>query len=171
MTVDSSTGEPLDDAAIAEKKALSEEVLAMWNKSDKTEEYFAELANEYTEDTGSNTTGGLYEKVYPGQMVDSFDSWIFDASRKEGDVEIIESDYGYHLMYYVGNKDFTYRSTIRTTHTQDDYSSWLEAELEKENVAVSRNEANMAKSYERASRLIDATVASINQSQNQSYSY
>lgn len=169
MTVDSSTGEELDSAAIKEKKALAEEVLAQWNDSEKTEEYFAELANEYSEDTGSNTTGGLYEKVTPGQMVDSFDKWIFDESRKAGDVEIIESEFGYHLMYFVGNKDFTYRSTIRTSHTQDDYSSWLEAELEKENVAVSKNEANMKKAYDRAYKLIEATVASINQSQSYSY--
>ncbi len=168
-TVDPSTGEALDADAVAEKKALAESVLADWNASDKTEDAFAALANEHTEDPGSGTNGGLYEKVYPGQMVDSFDNWIFDESRNVGDVEIIESDYGYHIMYFVGNKDLSYRSTIRTSNTQDDYSSWLEAELEKESVAVSKNEANMKKSYDRAYKLIDATVASINQSQNYSY--
>ncbi len=166
-TVDTSTGEELDAETVADKKALAESVLADWNASDKTEDAFAKLANEHTEDPGSSTNGGLYEKVYPGQMVDSFDNWIFDESRKVGDVEIIESDYGYHIMYFVGNKDFSYRSTIRTSNTQDDYSSWLEAELEKEYVAVSKNEANMKKSYDRAYKLIEATVASI----NQSYSY
>ena len=65
-------------------------------------------------------------------------------------------------MYFVGNKDFTYRSTILTTNTQNDYSSWLEAELEKEFVAVKKNESNMKKSYDRAYKLIEATVASIN---------
>ena len=154
MTVDSSSGDKLSDEEIAEKKAKSEEVLAEWESGAKTEDAFAELANQYTEDTGSNTNGGLYEGVTPGQMVDSFDKWIFDASRKEGDVEIIESEYGYHIMYYVGNRDYVYRSTLRTSHTQDDYSGWLEDALAE----VNENEAGMAAGYKRAEKLIDATV-------------
>ncbi|MBQ7542337.1 MAG: peptidylprolyl isomerase [Clostridia bacterium] len=163
MTVDTSTNEPLSDDEIAEKKAKAEEVLKEWeDTAEKTSDAFGELANQYSEDPGSNTTGGLYESVTPGQMVDSFDSWIFDAKRKEGDVEIVESEYGYHIMYYVGNKDLAYRKTIRTTHTQDDYSSWLEGELKKDSAKVTKNAAGMASGYARAYKLIDATVKSIN---------
>lgn len=154
MTVDSESGEELSAEEKAEKKAKSEEVLAEWNAGEKTEDAFAELANSNSEDTGSNTNGGLYEHVTPGQMVDSFDKWIFDESRKEGDVEIIESEYGYHIMYYVGNRDFVYRDTLRTSHTQDDYSSWLEGELD----TVVENDAGMQAGYNRADRLIQATV-------------
>ena len=36
-------------------------------------------------------------------MVTNFNDWIFDASRKPGDTGIVESDYGYHIIYFVGD--------------------------------------------------------------------
>ena len=169
MTMDTQTQETLPEEEVAEKKAKAEEILAEWEaKEDKSEDAFAALATQYTEDTGSKENGGLYENVTPGQMVDAFDKWIFDDSRKEGDVEIVESEYGYHIMYYVGNKSFAYRNTLRTTHTQDDYSGWLEEELKKDSSKVTRNDAGMQKGYDRAYKLIDATVKSINASSSAS---
>ena len=166
MTVDSSTGEALSDEEIAQKKASCDEVFAQWNDAaDKTEDYFAELATQYSEDTGSASEGGLCDNVLPAQTVDEFDKWIFDDARKEGDVDVIESEYGYHIMYYVGNRDLNYRNSIRTSHTQEDYSSWLEGELEK--APVAKNAAGMAKGYDRAYKLINATVANINASMAQ----
>ena len=73
-------------------------------KGDKTEESFAALATEKTEDTGSQSTGGLYERVYKGQMVKAFENWCFDAARKAGDTGIVESDYGYHVMYFISKE-------------------------------------------------------------------
>ena len=156
MTVDSQSGDKLTEDEIAEKKTQSESVLNEWKSGDKTEDAFAALANEYSEDTGSNTSGGLYEQVTPGQMVDSFDQWIFDENRKEGDVDIIESEYGYHIMYYVGNRDYVYRASLRTTHTQDDYSSWLE-QAEKD-AGITENAKGEAAGYKRADSLIQLTV-------------
>ena len=172
MTIDTETQEKLPDEEIAAKKEQAEKLLADWNardEKDKTAEAFGELATAQTEDTGSKENGGLYENVTPGQMVDAFDKWIFDDSRKEGDVEIVESEYGFHVMYYVGNKNFAYRNTLRTTHTQDDYSGWLEAELKKDSVKVNRNAAGMDKGYARAYKLINATVQSINAQSSASY--
>ena len=166
MTVDSTSGEDLSVADAQQKKASCDEVFKKWNDAaEKTEDYFAELATECSEDTGSASNGGLCDNVKPGQTVDSFDKWIFDDSRKEGDVEVIESEYGYHIMYYVGNRDLAYRETIRTSHTQEDYSSWLEGELEK--APVAKNAAGMTKGYDRAYKLINATVANINASMAQ----
>ena len=162
MTVDNSTGEKLSDEEIAEKVAKKDEALAKWEASDKTEDAFAQLATEYTEDTGSSSTGGLYERVNKGQMVDAFDEWIFDKDRKTGDYDVIESEYGYHIMYYVGNRDLSYRGTLRTSHTQEDYSAWLEAELDKDTVKITENARGMAAGYTRAYKLIDATVKAIN---------
>lgn len=164
MTIDSETQEKLSDEEIAEKKAQAEQIVKDWNAKpaeERTAEAFGELAKQYTEDTGSKETGGLYEKVTPGQMVDSFDKWIFDDARKEGDVEIVESEYGFHVMYFVGNKSLAYRDSLRTTHTQDDYSGWLEAELKKDSQKLTKNESGMKKGYDRAYKLIDATVKSI----------
>lgn len=72
-------------------------------KKDASEDNFAALVADNTADTGSAETGGLYENVAPGKMVDSFSAWCFDSSRKAGDTAIVMSDYGYHIMYFVGN--------------------------------------------------------------------
>lgn len=77
------------------------EVYAEWEAAGFTEEKFLELNNLYNEDS-SITNGGLYENVQEGQMVTEFNDWMFDDSRKAGDHAIVESDYGWHIMYYVG---------------------------------------------------------------------
>ena len=91
--------------AEAEKKA--NEILDEYKKGDKTEYSFALLAEKYSEDTESTSNGssgmygGLYEGVTLGRMVKSFEEWSTDKSRKYGDTDIVKSDYGYHIMYFV----------------------------------------------------------------------
>ena len=111
--------------AMAEAQAILDEFLA----GDATDESFAALATEKTDDTGSSATGGLYEDITPeeGVYVESFTNWATDASRKAGDTGIIESTYGYHVMYYVGDDALSYRDymiteTIRTESLDSWYS-------------------------------------------------
>lgn len=92
----------------------AEELLEQWKTGAATEESFAQLANEHSEDPGSNTNGGLYEYVYQGDMVDTFDAWCFDESRKPGDTGIVETDYGYHIMYFVYGADEWYRTAYQS---------------------------------------------------------
>lgn len=112
-------------------KQKAEEILDEWMSGDATEDSFAALANEKSDD-GDGTTGGLYENVYPGQMVSSFNDWCFDESRQTGNTGIIESQYGYHVMYFVGKSDTTYRdyqieTELRNTDTQEWYDATVEA--------------------------------------------
>ena len=76
-------------------------ILDTWLAGDKTEESFAALATEKTEDPGSQATGGLYQQVYEGQMVPEFNDWCFDASRQYGDYGLVKTSYGYHVMFFV----------------------------------------------------------------------
>ena len=66
----------------AEAEQKAQDILDEWKAGAATEDSFAELANEYSEDPGSNTTGGLYEQVYQGQMVTEFNDWCFDPARQ-----------------------------------------------------------------------------------------
>lgn len=79
-------------------------ILDTWLAGDKTEESFAALATEKTEDPGSQTTGGLYQQVYEGQMVPAFNDWCFDESRQYGDYGLVQTNYGYHVMFFVGSE-------------------------------------------------------------------
>ena len=98
----SSSSSTITEAEKASYYAKAEEIYNSFLEN-PTEDNFAALANEKSDDTGSNTNGGLYEKVAPGDMIDGFNDWIFDPARKPGDTAIIETTYGYHIMYYVGN--------------------------------------------------------------------
>ncbi len=86
----------------AKAKEKAEQLLAQWKAGEATAETFAELAKANTEDEGSKETGGLYENVSQGEMIEEFDEWLFDEARKEGDTAIVKTDYGYHIMYYPG---------------------------------------------------------------------
>ena len=80
------TQEALDAA-----KAEAEDILAQWEASDKTAESFGALAEEYSDDPGSNTNGGLYEQVAPGVMFEGFNDWIFADGRAIGDTGLVEN--------------------------------------------------------------------------------
>ena len=103
---------------------LAENTLAEWENGDKTEDSFAELANLYSEDPGSNTNGGLYEGVYVGEMVTAFNDWCFDSSRQVGDTGLVETNYGVHVMYYSGNGEPVWKSTAKTGIQYDKMDSW-----------------------------------------------
>ena len=90
-----------EEWAACEKKA--QEILDEWLAGDATEDSFAALAEEKSEDPGSNTNGGLYENVAKGQMVEPFEDWCFDESRAAGDYGLVKTKYGYHIMYFVSS--------------------------------------------------------------------
>jgi hypothetical protein len=122
----------------AEKEAARKEAYAIldkWhaeygvNTSDLKagEDAFAALAEKHSTDPGSNTNGGLYEEIYPGQMVTAFNDWCFDKERKAGDTGVVATEYGYHVMYYSGGSDLTYRNYLVTSaKLQDDVTKWQE---------------------------------------------
>ena len=113
-SVDEETGATIyTDESKAACLQKAEALLEQWKNGGATEEYFAQLASEHSKDPGSNTNGGLYDLVYQGEMVDSFDAWCFDESRKSGDTGIVETEFGYHVMYFVYGADEWYRATER----------------------------------------------------------
>ena len=117
-------GETYSAEEMAAAKATAEEILASWKAGEATEEAFALLANEKSAD-GDGTTGGLYENVYPGQMVQNFNDWCYDAARKTGDTGIVESEYGYHVLYFVGDSAMNYRDfQIESQLRNADLETW-----------------------------------------------
>lgn len=93
----------ISDEAWATAEKQAKEVLNLYESGEKTEEAFAALANEHSQDPGSNTNGGLYRDVTEGQMVPEFNDWCFDKSRVGADTDIVRTDYGYHVMYFVSS--------------------------------------------------------------------
>ena len=109
---------------IAAAKAEAEDILNQWKSGEATEDSFAALANEKSDD-GDGTTGGLYEDVFKGQMVKAFEDWCFDETRTAGDTGIVQTEYGFHVMYFVGDSETTYRDYLITNELRAiDLESW-----------------------------------------------
>ena len=131
-TTDSNGTTTFSDEEKAAAKAEAEEILAQWKAGDATEDSFAALAKEKTDDTASAETGGLYENVSPSSnYVAAFKEWALDDSRKAGDTGIVETEYGYHVMYYCGESDLTYRDSMITNALMNkDMEAWYNGLLE-----------------------------------------
>ena len=93
------------DACLADAQAI----LDAWLAGEKTEDSFGKLANEKSDDqNGKVTNGGLYTGVTEGQMVEAFNDWCFDETRAAGDYGLVKTEFGYHIMYFVGGEDIWY---------------------------------------------------------------
>ena len=129
---------PATEEQMAAAKAKAEEVYKEYQDGEQTEARFAELAEEYSQDPGSTMEqagvyGGIYENVAAGRMVPSFENWALDESRQYGDTEIVESDYGYHIMYFVysGPSYLAYSRTAVINEKQDDFVDSVKVKLHK----------------------------------------
>lgn len=114
------------EAEKKEAKLAAEKLYNEFKNGTISEDAFASLAQIHSEDS-NKSEGGLYEDVYPGQMVESFNDWCFDEARKAGDHGLIETEYGWHLMFYVGDSETTYRDyMVSNDKRADDMEAWFE---------------------------------------------
>ncbi len=63
---------------------------------------FDTLVVKFSEDPGSKDKGGVYENIVPGQMVPTFNDFIFENST--GKTGIVKTDFGYHLIEILSQK-------------------------------------------------------------------
>ena len=125
---------PTDEAWAAAKEKI-DAIVAEYEGGDKTEDAFANLANEKSDD-GDGTTGGLYTKIDPAdQYVPEFLDWIFEDGRKPGDTGVVQHSategatsgyYGYHFIYLVGDNEAKWARDVREALTTQDLDAWVE---------------------------------------------
>lgn len=119
------------DEAMEAAKAEAESLLAQWEAGDKTAESFGELAKANSDDSGSASNGGLYTQVEEGQMVDTFNDWIFDSEHTKGDTGLVENTnsgmYGWHVMYFQAWNDPSWKINAKSSFQNDDMTSWIES--------------------------------------------
>ena len=122
------------DPAWAAAKDKADSILAEFEAGSKTDEAFAALANQYSDDAGSNTTGGLYQRISPtSSYVAEFMDWIFADGRQTGDTGIIQhiadspssGYYGYHIMYLAGENEPTWMGTARANLADTARDEWM----------------------------------------------
>jgi len=133
------------EAEKAKAKAEAERLLNVWKEGKATEETFIAMVKEYSDD-GSAEDGGLFEDIHrESDYVDSFKNWSLDIDRKSGDTGVIVSDYGYHVMYYVGDDTLTYRDyMIQEDLRTADVEKWYEGIVDAAKIdTVKTNRLNL----------------------------
>ncbi len=117
---------------LVEDEAAAKDLLAQFEAGEKTEDAFAALATENSTDTGSAENGGLYENVSVGQMVKPFEAWCFDESRQPGDTGIVETDYGYHVMYFVSRNEYAYWQQLAAANLANAWQETISTDITSE---------------------------------------
>lgn len=113
----------------------TQDILKQYLEGDKTEEAFAELAKKYSADSNAEQ-GGIYEDVTLGKMVAPFEDWAMQNGRVKGDVGIVETTYGYHIMYYIDRATITWSDTIKSDLASDEFAHFAEEIVKKDNVKL-----------------------------------
>ena len=112
---------------LVDSEEKANDILKQYNDGEKTEDAFAALAVANSTDSNASS-GGLYTNVYKGQMVPSFEDWCFDPSRQAGDTGIVQTSYGYHVMYFVGQSENPYwYDQAESSLKSDAYNEWYSA--------------------------------------------
>lgn len=124
LTMDMDTREALDDATIAEKKAQADDLLAQLRASDDPITLFDTLMNEYSEDTGLAANPDGYT-TYKGMMVSAFEDAAL--ALKDGEIsDVVESEYGYHIILRLPLDPDDYRDEIAAQRMDERSQQWLE---------------------------------------------
>ena len=137
-----------------EAKAILDEYL-----KNPTEDNFAALAKEKSDDTGSAKNGGLIEDITPtSSYVENFLKWSVDESRKVGDTGIVETEYGYHVMYYSSAEDETWYVNIKNEIFSENYNAIFDELTEKYIDTINYNSFALKFATRDQNKLISAVI-------------
>ena len=130
---------PTDEQKAA-AKAEAEQILADYLAGEKTQEAFEKLGEEKTDD--SNV---VYEGVAKGDMVEAFENWIFDEARTAGETGIVETEYGYHVMFFIGDGKLAWENTAHSGVLNDLFTDWVETNAETYHYTAKESVVNSIK--------------------------
>ena len=99
----------------------------MGEEADYSEDSFSSFALIYSHDTTTAMRGGLLEGVRNGSVDKELNDWLFDENRKYGDITIIETSLGYHIVFYVGENEVYWKKTAREYLAEKDYDNYLQS--------------------------------------------
>lgn len=127
---DSTTTDPTQEQYDeAEQKAQS--LLDEWKAGEATEDSFITLASANSDDSGSAANGGLISNIAAGSSyVEAFKNWALDPARKEGDVDLVKTEYGWHIMYYVSTNDPVWKQNTAAALQNQDYEQLADAAVQ-----------------------------------------
>lgn len=124
-TIDLDTREPLDEETIAQKKATADDLLAQLRAAEDPISLFDTLMQENSEDGGlaANPNGYIFNAQ--DSLVGGFREATLALD--VGDIsDVVETDYGYHIMLRLPIDPADYRDEVITDGMQAKADQWLE---------------------------------------------
>ncbi len=123
-TIDTTTGEALDDETKAQKKTQAEDLLAQLRAADDPVALFDELMNQYSEDPGLASNPDGYDAT-EGEMYPEFEEAAL--ALEVGEIsDIVESTSGYHIILRLPPDLDMLRSELVSARMTDLTDQWLE---------------------------------------------
>ena len=125
MTMDQDTREPLDEETVAQKKATADDLLAQLRAAEDPISLFDTLMQENSEDGGlvANPNGYIFNAQ--DSLVGGFREATLALD--VGDIsDVVETDYGYHIMLRLPIDPADYRDEVITDGMQAKADQWLE---------------------------------------------
>lgn len=111
---------------IPNEDKTGEEILDEWKSGAATEDSFAELCKQYTQDASAAENGGLFEQVTASGMTEELSNWIFDSSRQAGDTVAITVNETTYVLYYIGQDQPEWKINIKNTLVSQAMSQYVE---------------------------------------------
>lgn len=141
-----SNGKLLEGEALEAVKTKAEEVFEQWEDSDENQDAFAYFA--MSESQGQNaSTGGLNEGAVGMTMAeDNLKKWLLSSERKSGEVDVVETDDAYRIVYFVKGYGDYWNYSIRNNKAMEALSQKIDT-AEKSAYAVNYDESVIS-SYE-----------------------
>ncbi|MGN1147385.1 MAG: hypothetical protein ACI4TB_03120 [Lachnospiraceae bacterium] len=123
----------LDESATATVRAImtttgnGDVILTEWEAAGGTEDAFISMVEKYSEDTSTNTSGGLYEELKKSSIDSTLGDWIFSTDRKAGDTVTITEDTYTYVFYYIAAGRPEWQVKIKDTLLSDTMNEYLTA--------------------------------------------
>ena len=74
-------------------------------------------------------------------MVTEFENWIY-GERTKGDCEIVETTYGYHVVYFVGDGLPAWKAEAKTSYVSEAMTDYQEDLIDKYKVTYDSEAVN-----------------------------
>lgn len=118
--------ETVEDRQIENLRIRGQNLLADFEETDGSYETFLAYAASYSEEVDVETNGGLHKGVRSDDYPLEVAAWYTDASRKAGDVTLINTGESVYLIYYVDQGEKESILDARASLTEDAYVAFLE---------------------------------------------
>ena len=109
---------------VVDSEEAGQDILTQWS-SDKTQENFAALADEYN--VNITNEGGYFDAITKDGTPDEVTEWLFDDARAEGDTNVISTEDGViYVIYFKGLNKPQWMFEIRDTLVAEAMEAYIQ---------------------------------------------